>query len=159
MDRGANIMRETRQRQFCRSAAPAYRFPRFDETNGMTCAGNFNGCRKAIRARPDHDCIEFHRLIVYIMPAPPAAIVARATANHPRWVVIASCPTPADAPVTTTISGCFDMQIKVQFVSHYGFRRESRLESDAPPDPVHVPAVHRFVLGSHQRGICGVAVE
>ena len=66
-------MKETRLRQFCCARSAAYRVPRFQDTNGMAGAGNFYGCRKAVRARADNDGIEFHRIIVYTGPAPPAA--------------------------------------------------------------------------------------
>ena len=61
----ANIMKKAGQRQFCGSGSAPNRVARFQDTDGMTRAGNFDGRRKAVRARADNDRIKFHGIILY----------------------------------------------------------------------------------------------
>ena len=60
-------------RQFCRPRSAACGVPRLQYTNGMTRAGNFNGCRKAVGTRANNDRIEFHRIISYGFSIPAAS--------------------------------------------------------------------------------------
>jgi hypothetical protein len=49
MDRGADVMNKPRLGQLCRTCSPADRIARFEDANGATCAGDFDGRRKAVR--------------------------------------------------------------------------------------------------------------
>src|SRR5262245_10711382 len=77
--------------------------------------------------------------------SPNSAIRAPCCAN----ALTGARPTPADAPVMTTVSGCFSIQIAVQFVGQYDLGTVASLETDAATHSVHVPAVHRFLPRSY----------
>jgi len=64
MDCGADVVNKPAQRQFCGARSAADAVGSFEDTNGMTRAGNFNGRRKTVRARSDNHRFEFHRFIV-----------------------------------------------------------------------------------------------
>src|SRR5437762_8612217 len=64
---GTDIVNEAGQGQFRRPRSATDGVPRFNDTNGMACPGNFDRRRKTVRARPDHHRIEFHRVIVYAL--------------------------------------------------------------------------------------------
>jgi hypothetical protein len=60
MNGRTNVMMEAGHRQFRSSRSAAYCLARFQNTNRVTRACDFNGRRQAIRARADNDHIEFH---------------------------------------------------------------------------------------------------
>lgn len=80
-------MNEAVEREFRGARSAAYGVPRFKDANGMTCPGDLDGCRKAVRARSNDHCFKFHRFIVYVRPK-PRAIAMPEIPNHARWVVI-----------------------------------------------------------------------
>jgi len=76
MNGRANVVSETGKRQLCRARSSPYPVSRFEDADGASRAGHFNTRGKTVRTRPDDDCVELHRRIVYAPIAAAAAPIA-----------------------------------------------------------------------------------
>src|SRR5262245_25595350 len=94
MNGRANVVSETGKRQFCRARSTSHRVARFEDANGASGAGHFNTRGKTVRARPDDDCVELHRRIVYERIACFAPHYAdcngilRYASAEPTWTIV-----------------------------------------------------------------------